>query len=105
MQYHLAHSIVILGLAHTGATSTRTGKVAASLFTLGVLGFSGSIYVRVLALEQHPEWSSAMARVTPKGGMALLLAWAAVGFVRPPAVVAARSALQRATTRGAASQV
>lgn len=90
-QYQLLHSVLLAGLAHTGATSTRAGKVAASLFTLGVVGFSGSIYARVATLESNPDLSNTIAQVTPKGGMTLMLAWLALAFVAPrnPALVAA----------------
>jgi len=45
--------------------------IAGSLFTAGIVGFSGSLYYGAL----HPDNPGLTSGVAPKGGTALILAW------------------------------
>ena len=67
--YHLLHSVALLALALYGARSERSVRVPASLFTVGIVLFSGSIYVLVLT---GLSW---LGPVTPLGGVCLIAGW------------------------------
>jgi uncharacterized membrane protein YgdD (TMEM256/DUF423 family) len=77
VRYHLIHALAMIaaGLAVTtypaGETSFRR---AALLFAVGILLFSGSLYV--IALTGLPQFGI----VTPFGGGAFLLGWAFLAF-------------------------
>ena len=67
--YQLLHSTVILALGLFEIISERSVRVPASLFTTGVLLFSGSIYLLTLA---GPRF---LGPVTPVGGLCLIAGW------------------------------
>lgn len=75
VRYHLVHAVALLALA---ALAHRIPAGVASLagwsFTTGILVFSGSLYLLVLT---GPRWLGA---VTPLGGTALLVGWAALAW-------------------------
>lgn len=69
--YHLLHSVAILALA---LTPPRSGLLAAGwAFALGVLLFSGSLYVLALG---GPGW---LGPLTPLGGVAFIAGWVMLG--------------------------
>ncbi len=68
-QYHLLHSVVLLALALYAAHSGRQVQWPAILFTLGIVLFSGSIYLLVLT---PAKW---LGPVTPIGGLFLIAGW------------------------------
>lgn len=70
-QYHLAHALA-LGLAAGLFGAVRAGKVSCVAFLVGIALFSGSLYVMTLT---GIRWLGA---VTPIGGLALLVGWAAL---------------------------
>lgn len=65
--YHLIHAVALLALAGVGARR-RTG-LAALLWVIGLLLFSGSLYLLSLG---GPGW---LGPVTPIGGLALIGGW------------------------------
>jgi uncharacterized membrane protein YgdD (TMEM256/DUF423 family) len=67
--YHLLHSVVLLVLALYAAQSGREVQWPASLFTIGIVLFSGSIYLLVLT---PAKW---LGPVTPLGGLFLIAGW------------------------------
>ena len=67
--YQLLHSVVLLALALFAVYSGRSIKLPASLFTAGIVLFSGSIYLLVLT---KLRW---LGPVTPIGGLLLILGW------------------------------
>ncbi len=76
VQYHLYHTLALLlvGLLLRDSHS-RWLNVSGALFTLGVLFFSGSLYVLALS---GIHW---FGIVTPVGGVALIAGWLSlVGF-------------------------
>jgi uncharacterized membrane protein YgdD (TMEM256/DUF423 family) len=80
VDYHLLHSVVLLGLALFSAATGRSVQLPATLFTLGILLFSGSIYLLILS---HQRW---LGPVTPLGGLCLIAAWVSLlGLLRDPA--------------------
>ena len=68
-QYHLLHSVVLLALALYAAQSGRDVQWPAILFTVGIILFSGSIYLLVLT---PLKW---LGPVTPIGGFFLIAGW------------------------------
>jgi len=70
-QYHLLHALA-LGLAAGLLGSSRAGRVACVAFCVGIALFSGSLYIMTLT---GMRWLGA---VTPLGGLALLVGWAAL---------------------------
>jgi uncharacterized membrane protein YgdD (TMEM256/DUF423 family) len=77
-QYAMYHALALLGVAalsarHEGERAPFLGA-AAWLFLAGTVLFSGSLYLLALT------GIAALARVTPFGGVAFLLGWAALGL-------------------------
>ena len=68
--YHLIHALatVAAALAARGAAAGRA-NIAALLFTVGAVLFSGSLYFMVLA------GSKALVLATPLGGVCFLAGW------------------------------
>jgi uncharacterized membrane protein YgdD (TMEM256/DUF423 family) len=70
--YHLVHAVVLLALA----LRTSFARLSFVLFGLGIIIFSGSLYVLALT---NLKWLGA---VTPLGGLCLLGGWLALA-IRP----------------------
>ncbi|MDG2332602.1 MAG: DUF423 domain-containing protein [Myxococcota bacterium] len=68
-QYHLIHSVVLLALALYATTGDKEIRLPASLFLLGTLLFSGSLYLLVLT---PMRW---LGPITPVGGLLLIAGW------------------------------
>ena len=73
-RYQLMHAVVLVGLAMLSTFKFfRVWSVISGLFfSVGVVLFSGALYVRVLT--DNPIWGS----ITPFGGVAFILGWAAL---------------------------
>ncbi len=69
--YHLTHALA-LALAAGLVGETRAGKFACVAFLCGVVLFSGSLYTMTLTGIR------VLGAVTPLGGLALMLGWAAL---------------------------
>jgi len=69
VDYHLFHSLAILALGLFQSATGRPVQTPALLFAVGILLFSGSIYLLVLT-----PWRW-LGPVTPLGGLALIGAW------------------------------
>ncbi len=72
--YHLAHAVILLFIASREPWMRWTWV----LFCLGVLIFSGSLYV--LAVTNH----RVLGAVTPVGGVLLLAGWISLAAARRP---------------------
>lgn len=74
-RYHLFHALAVGLVAVLSAHVTgRFPNLAAGLFTLGIILFSGSLYVMALT------GARALGAVTPFGGIAFLAGWIALGL-------------------------
>ena len=73
--YHLTHAFAIAVAAYLVQKDPRIAGFAGICFQVGVLLFSGSLYVMTLS---GLRWLGA---VTPIGGLLLLLGWAAVAVL------------------------
>lgn len=67
--YQLLHSIAILALGLFELSTGRSVRLPASLMTLGVLLFSGSIYLLIGTGLRF------LGPVTPLGGLCLIAGW------------------------------
>lgn len=74
-RYHLIHALA-LGLVAVVAhhVTTRTPRIAAALFVIGIVLFSGSLYVMALTGVRG------LGAVTPLGGAAQLGGWLTLGW-------------------------
>lgn len=74
VRYHMYHAIALLALAAVVTQlNARAAKVALWSFVVGIALFSGSLYAYGFT---GLKWLGA---ITPIGGLALLVGWAAVG--------------------------
>lgn len=71
--YHLTHALA-LGLVAGLLGESRAGRVACYAFVVGIALFSGSLYTMTLT---GLRWLGA---VTPLGGLAMLVGWAAFAY-------------------------
>ena len=71
--YHLTHALA-LALAAGLFGQTRAGRVACVAFAVGIALFSGSLYTMTWT---GTRWLGA---VTPLGGLAMLVGWAALAL-------------------------
>jgi uncharacterized membrane protein YgdD (TMEM256/DUF423 family) len=67
--YHLLHAVALLALALFAKATGRSITLPASLFSAGIVCFSGSIYLLVLTGQ---KW---LGPVTPLGGLAMAAGW------------------------------
>jgi uncharacterized membrane protein YgdD (TMEM256/DUF423 family) len=68
--YHLFHAAVLVAITR----AERPPRLAAVLFLVGLLVFSGTLYVLALT---NLRWLGA---ITPLGGLALLAGWLALAW-------------------------
>jgi len=77
--YQQVHAVALLAVAlwalHNAGGQTALHGVAMTLFTAGMLIFSGTLYAMTLG---GPRWLGA---ITPLGGLCLLGAWATVALI------------------------
>jgi uncharacterized membrane protein YgdD (TMEM256/DUF423 family) len=73
--YHFIHAIALLGLALYGTIN----RGACLLLLIGILLFSGSLYLLAL-IPQARDW---LGPVTPVGGLCFLLGWAWLALAPP----------------------
>ncbi|MBC8338828.1 MAG: DUF423 domain-containing protein [Alphaproteobacteria bacterium] len=83
VQFHMWHSLALLAVAwftdsrpqtDRGAAQAKWGRIAGLLFVLGMLLFSGTLYV--FGVTQ----SLPAAGLAPAGGMTLMAGWAIFAF-------------------------
>jgi len=74
-RYHLAHALAVGLVAVLSAhVAGRFPIIAAGLFTLGTILFSGSLYVMALTGARD------LGAITPFGGVSFLAGWVALGL-------------------------
>ncbi|HZS83427.1 MAG TPA: DUF423 domain-containing protein [Stellaceae bacterium] len=74
--YAMVHALALLATALLGRGETKAAMLRAAgwLFTAGIILFSGSLYALALTGFRPVAW------LTPFGGLAFLLGWAALGL-------------------------
>jgi uncharacterized membrane protein YgdD (TMEM256/DUF423 family) len=80
-QYQLLHAVAMLVISLAAKSSTNkelTRKLARAytLFGVGIVGFSGSIYVLCLDGPKFP-----FGPMTPLGGLTLMAGWASLALI------------------------
>ncbi len=80
VQYQFYHTFALLFLATIARYKTSLIKHAYWLFSLGIILFSGSLYL--LACRDLIGWKSAevIGPVTPAGGLLLIAGWIILAF-------------------------
>ena len=71
-QFQLLHALALLTADRLAGEGRRAAGIAAALFTLGIVLFSGSLYWK--ALVGPPP----VPLITPAGGIAFMLGWLAL---------------------------
>lgn len=75
VRYHFYHALALLAVGLAAARwESALVSAAGWLFVLGIVVFSGSLYLMTFG---GPKWLGA---VTPLGGLAFILGWAALAF-------------------------
>jgi uncharacterized membrane protein YgdD (TMEM256/DUF423 family) len=72
--YQVVHSIGII-LGATLLKNNRSKVVLSSLFLLGILGFSGSLYFLTFSDFLNPVLKQIVGPITPIGGVFFVAAW------------------------------
>lgn len=75
--YHFLHALGILIvalLARTNAIGASGGRIAALLFLIGIVLFSGSLYALAISGVR------AMGAITPIGGLAFIAGWLVLAY-------------------------
>jgi uncharacterized membrane protein YgdD (TMEM256/DUF423 family) len=79
VRYQMYHAVALLGVAWLSErTGGRWARVAAWLLVIGVVIFSGSLYVLVIGEMRQPGHWRWMGAVTPIGGVALMAGWLSI---------------------------
>lgn len=74
IRYHFYHTVVLLVLGFVAQPSDKLVQRAATFFTLGIIFFSGSLYVLALSSVNGNVWSW-LGPVTPIGGLCFMTGW------------------------------
>lgn len=75
VQYHFYHVLVLLFLSILTQSGIKLVKTIYYLFTLGIILFSGSLYLLACRDLLGWGWIPALGPVTPIGGVLLILGW------------------------------
>lgn len=79
VRYQMYHGIALLIIGLSGQFSTKLKKHLVWLFGLGILFFSGSIYVLALK-NQLGLNTSFLGPITPIGGLLFIIGWLKLGI-------------------------
>lgn len=75
VRYHLVHGLALFVAAWlAGDDRSRSARLAGVLFAVGILLFSGSLYLLALTGVR------ALGAITPLGGVAWIVAWALIAL-------------------------
>ncbi|GMH66834.1 hypothetical protein TrLO_g12763 [Triparma laevis f. longispina] len=75
-QFHLVNSVALTFLSPLLAKERLALNVAGGLLSVGITGFSGSIYAKVYAGDDK------FGKGAPVGGIALILGWLSIAVLR-----------------------
>jgi uncharacterized membrane protein YgdD (TMEM256/DUF423 family) len=75
VSYHFYHTIALLFLALLPAGKSKAANMAAWFFSLGILFFSGSLYLISTKEILNISQLSVLGPITPIGGLFFILGW------------------------------
>ncbi|UEG55246.1 DUF423 domain-containing protein [Mucilaginibacter daejeonensis] len=75
VQYHFYHVLALLFLATFGRVTTGLTYASYWLFTLGILFFSGSLYLLSCSSILGWSWLRVLGPITPIGGLLFIGGW------------------------------
>ncbi len=81
VSYHFYHTLALLFVATLPASKGRAVNMAAWFFSLGILLFSGSLYLISAKEILNISQLSVLGPVTPIGGLFFILGWISLIFV------------------------
>jgi uncharacterized membrane protein YgdD (TMEM256/DUF423 family) len=79
VQYQFYHTFALMFLAF--ATDSRASRLAYWLFTIGIILFSGSLYLLALRDLANIGFVSILGPITPLGGLCFISGWAALLWI------------------------
>ncbi|ASU34201.1 DUF423 domain-containing protein [Mucilaginibacter xinganensis] len=79
VQYQFYHVFALLGLSSLSRYQTRLIKDCYYLFTLGIVFFSGSLYLLATRGLTGWTWADIIGPVTPLGGVLFIGGWITMG--------------------------
>lgn len=81
VRYQLYHAfaLIIVGILYQ-LNPNKQFKIAATLFLLGILFFSGSLYVLSFKVNNNIEGLKWVGPITPLGGLCFILGWLFMAF-------------------------
>lgn len=75
VQYQFYHTFALLGLATFIKDKNKAAHWAYILFTLGIVLFSGSLYILALKDVMNTGLAGVVGPITPIGGLCFILGW------------------------------
>ncbi len=81
VNYHFYHTLALLFVSILPAGKSRAVNFAACFFSLGILFFSGSLYLISAKEILNISQLSVLGPVTPIGGLFFILGWISLIFV------------------------
>lgn len=80
VQYQFYHTAALMGLAGLSRSKTRLVKDAYYLFLIGIIFFSGSLYLLACQEKLGIGWLPLIGPITPLGGLLLIGGWITMGI-------------------------
>lgn len=80
VEYQFYHTFALLYLSTFARYKHKLIALASVLFTLGIILFSGSLYILALKDTYHPTFSTILGPITPIGGLCFILGWICLFF-------------------------
>lgn len=74
-EYHFYHTFALLFLSTFSRAKTLTIRVSFIAFTIGILLFSGSLYLLSVRSLLGIESASILGPITPLGGLFFMIGW------------------------------
>ncbi len=81
VSYHFYHTLALLFVSILPASNSRAGNLASWFFSLGILLFSGSLYLISTKEILNITQLSVLGPLTPIGGLFFILGWFSLIFV------------------------
>jgi len=75
IRYQFYHTFLLLFISTTSLLSTKTKKTLLYLITIGIIFFSGSIYILATDELLFQKSIKSIVFITPLGGFLLISAW------------------------------